>query len=191
MKKFAIVVLILGGLGFGWLLVLSSRYEPKTRPGLSFEGIDVGGLTRAEATGRIFDWWKTQRDTTVKFTHPGMKTIERPLTMCGVILDQDKSLNQLPFDSFWASLTRSLAKPEPTEFKAVYARIGPRNWGDVVKALKGVPGAQGVTPDQRKLTDMAYEAALKRGSVEVPVMPAPKAPAEKQDEEATPAGESS
>lgn len=190
MKKFSIVALILVGAGFAWLLVLSSRYEPKTRPGSSFEGADVGGLTRAVAAQRIHEWWKTQRDLTVKFTYPGMKTIERPLTLCGVILDPEKSLEQIPFDNFWSNLARSASKPEPKEFKAVYARIGPRNWGDVVKAIKEIPGA-GVTPNERKLTDLAYEAALKRGSVEVPVIPTPKSSVAKPEVKATAGGESS
>lgn len=181
MKKFLVPLFILVCAGGAWLAVAASRYEEKVRPGSSFEGSDIGGLTRAEATRRVQDWWKTQRDLTVTFNYPGMKPIQRPLSLCGLILDVEPSVAQLPFDSFWANAIRPVAAPEPKEYKAVYLRISPREWSDVRGALKAI-GREGTSTeagpvlDQPKMNELAYEAALKRGSVEVPVLRAPAKP---------------
>lgn len=194
MKRFLVVTLLALSVGSVSLLVMASRYEEKARPGSSFEGRDLTGLTRAEATKRIEEWWSSKKTSTIRLTYPGIRPITRSLSEVGVGLDVSATVNQVPFEGFWSNVGRLIGgKPEETNYKAVFSRGGASSWGDVEKAIKAVspqrtparvlyrnggferiPEKTGIVPDITKLQDLAYEAAVKRDTVKIPVVEAPK-----------------
>lgn len=124
MKRIAFALLGIVVLCGAALSVMAARYEPVFRPNLKIGSVDVGGLTPAQASLKLRQWWERERVRTIALDHPGLKA--RPprmsLTSLGLGIDDQASVARVPVEEFWDRVQRNVGLQEAPEksYEVVY-----------------------------------------------------------------------
>lgn len=190
MKKILFVLLGIVVLIGAALSVMAARYEPVFRPNLKIGPVEVGGLTPAQASVKLRQWWESERVRTIALDHPGL--VARPprmsLTSLGLGIDDQASIAQIPVEEFWDRVHRNVGledAPEKT-FDVVYtydpARLSPlgkfvrENSGKPspaqvrfdfkTQAITRVPEKSTLTLETSRMRALVFEA-LEQGSNEI------------------------
>lgn len=104
-------VALAGGVGYAeW------QYEPKVAPGATVSGLNLGGLTRAQAAERLMVWWAERRAVPVQVTSPFVKGPLPGLTATDIGLEfsVDEQLARLPYERLFEALARQV-RNEPVK----------------------------------------------------------------------------
>src|SRR5688500_16350932 len=103
MKRFLIGLSVIAAGSAVALVLMTSRYESKIRPGTRVGMVDVDGLTPADAAKKLRVGWESEK---VRHVSRGDKcgrkgTIKALVSKDGLKLDDEGSVAELPMDDFW------------------------------------------------------------------------------------------
>lgn len=109
-------VFVIGGAGLG---IMASRFEEIIRPNVTIGGVAVGGLTPEEAKKKLRLWWEETRRTEITLTNSKLKTqpAARSATQWGLVLDDQGTLDKLPREAFWDSVSNNMGLTDPEAIK--------------------------------------------------------------------------
>lgn len=117
-KVVRIVLITVGAIvlaSAGGVSALAARYDPLVAPGVSVDGVALGGLTRASASDKLAAWWRDESSKEIHFTAPGLEARPQGFSNAslGVTLNLDKTVAQLPLEDFWQNTARKFSSQAP------------------------------------------------------------------------------
>jgi len=174
------------GLGFG---LVAAQYEAKTPSGTKIGEIPIGDMTREQASFRIRSWWEQEKSRAVRLSLPTGQTYEDSASKFGIAVDDEASVAQIDFDSFWDVLrkqvsgTSELARYE-LKFKSEVVDSKPielfveRNIPERQPArvrfngatIERIPEVAGFKLDRSKLAEAALASFHSQGPSEMPLV---------------------
>lgn len=195
MKKFLLLAglaLVLGAVGLG---LAAAGYEEVVRPNTYVGMVPVGGLTRDAAARKLRVWWETEKRRHLTLKNDSLTRTPPPMkpSELGVLLDDQASVDRLPFQDFWQDAGSKIGRSEPERtvvaprFKTVAeydalrefirdnaGRPRPAAVRFVAGAIKREPEVSGYRLDEAKLPEAIVEALRGDGTVLVPLIEADK-----------------
>lgn len=196
MKKALIGASVLLTGGAGTLGIMAMNFEEKIRPNTFIGLVGVGDLTREEAAKKIRIWWENEksRPITVEIPQSRLPAQQVTTSKLGYTVDDEKSVANLPLDSFWDSSQRSISNgdAEKKTFPVLYKQNGadvswlksavkqavgePRPARVTFEAgvVKRHPEVSSYTVDMSQLSEAINQALTGDGTLRVPIQEAPK-----------------
>ena len=178
------------------LMLVAARGEERIRPNTFVGLVAVGGLTRDDAARKLRVWWETEKRRTLTLHHDALTRTPPPMkpSELGLTLDDQASVDPLPYESFWADAGRTLSRTdqEPMRFDPVFRTLDVEHdvLRDFVRDNAGRPQAaavrfrtgaivrepeiSGFRLDESLLPKAIVEALKGNGSIELPLIEAAK-----------------
>lgn len=174
------------GLGFG---LVAAQYEAKTPTGTKIGEIPIGDMTREQAAYRIRSWWEQEKSRPVRLTLPTGQTYEDAASKFGITVDDEASVAQIDFDSFWDVVSKQVGgsserpryevkfksgdfDPKPIEL-FVEKNVPERQPARVRfngSTIERIPEVAGFKLDRTKLATAALSSFYAQGPSEMPLV---------------------
>jgi vancomycin resistance protein YoaR len=194
-KGWLLLGIVLGGVGVSFT-ILAARYEPKIQPGVKVGDVEVGGLSHEEAKYKIRKWWEEAKRRELTFQSQELRKLPPATTpgKVGIAVDDDASVASLPVEEFGAYLVRTLTRSAPAErsFSPKLKFVGtsfshlkdfvadnagapkPARIRYVGGSIVREPEQSGLMLDEDRLPELIMAAIHGDGTVELPLVSAPK-----------------
>lgn len=120
MQVVGVVLAVSAAVGGGTAVYLTATSPSTVRPNVELAGVDLGGMTTAEASKALKSWWHAVADRPLVTHGEGLAKDPTGFTAAslGVEADLEATASGLPMEPFWPRVFRPWRGQKPAESKA-------------------------------------------------------------------------